>query len=144
MHNQVLALASLPLLHWCCCPCCTRAVTGIELVSLMALCWGYCPHHAGILPSMCLHHCPCCTGIPSIVVLVLLPFALMLLPSSCWHLHRHCTGIIALVALVSLLLLHWHCCPCCNDVFALVALAFVPLYCAGVNCPLLRWHLCHC
>ncbi len=149
---------------YCCCPCCDGIDEVVKLVSSPLSQWRH--HHrcTGVftivtmasLPLLRWHHCQDCTGIVS----PLLPlrcspnrsdlFALM----SHWRHHHHCTGAVApfnlaycAVAVVSLPLSHWHCCPWCAGIIALIAQASLPLLClhCAVNLqassPLLRGHV---
>jgi hypothetical protein len=97
-HHGVVALvvlAPLPILHRCCCPCCTGAVVIIALTSL---------------PSRCM-------AVVTVVAPVLLPplswhvyaVVLVLLPLSRWCCYPWCAGISALVMQASLPSLCLHC-----------------------------------
>ncbi len=158
-RRNIVAMASLSSLQWCCChcctvpfcPCCNGAVAIVAQSPLLLLCW-------------C--HCLCCTGIVAVVALALLPLLY-------WHCHiaalalSHCcvgvithfdllTGIVAVIAIV-LLLLGRFLCLCCAGVVSLVMLALLPLlhWCCCPQCVgvvfvivqvlpiLLRWRLCH-
>jgi hypothetical protein len=88
-----VVLVYLPLLCWCCCPCCTHLAAGIALVSLLTLRWGCCPSYTGVLAfavlaSLSLLHwllCHCCAGIDAL-----------------------CAGVVVLVMLGSTPTLRWH------------------------------------
>ena len=138
----------MPLLKYCCCPCCDGIDEDVKLVSSPLSQWHH--HHRctgafaivtmASLPSLRWYHCQDCTGIVS----PLLPlrcspnradlFDLM----SHWRHHHHCTGAVApfnlaylrccasvgaLVTLALLPLVRWHYRPHCAGLFALVVLA---------------------
>ena len=81
-----------------------HVIRGIVQVLLPSSCWR---HH------LCWHHCPCCAGVVTLIVLSFSP------------LH---TGIVVIVVLLQLLSSHWHLCCCCAGIFAVIELAL----CVGV------------
>ena len=94
-------------------------------------------HSNSDAPSLCWCLCYCFAGVFPLIALAYLPIL-------CWHLCTCCyfifvlaalVGVNIFVALVFLLLLHWSCHPYCSGIIALVALAFLPAFCTGVNCP---------
>ena len=105
----LIALASLPSMHWHCClccagvialvalasahwQCCLRHIVLAELASLPVLCWCSCLHRAEVGTVVGWRCHPHCAGV--------LALALVPLPTLRWSLYPR-AGIIPLVALVS-------------------------------------------
>jgi hypothetical protein len=112
-NNGIVAIvnvqASLPLSQWHHHPCCTGAITNIAgalLPWLRQRCHPYCADFFALtLHGRCHHHC---TSVVAPVNLACL---------------CHWAGGFTLVTLALLPLVHWHYCPCCAGLFALVVLA---------------------
>ncbi len=128
----LIAIASLLLSSWCCCPSHNGIVAIIDAQVYLPLSqWHCCPHCAGaiaqiirvLLPLLC-QHCHLIDYLPSQcmgIVTVIAPVLLSLLswrlcaivpflsPLSCWCCHPWCTGVGALLAQASLRLLCLNC-----------------------------------
>jgi hypothetical protein len=153
----IIVIMLLPSLRWHCCRCYVGVVTHVMMVlSPSLMCRSYCHCHNGViafvalapLPTFHGHCCPCCASVVILIVLTSLPSHCMvvvtvaapaLLPPLSW---RFCT-----IALVLLPLSHWHCCPWCAGISALVMQASLSLLCLRcavdlqVSLPLLSWHV---
>jgi hypothetical protein len=112
--------------HWHLCWHCAGVLAHIVPASLPTLRCCCCRHCAGViaivvrapLPLLRGHCCPCCLLVATRI--------------ANWHLPSHKAvairaGVITSIAPSSLPALHRHCCPCRTGVFALVALALLPL-----------------